>query len=155
MEWEEFFPVVQFDKSTWSVIDVSDETAWDGGGKDVIIDGIIANNNYWHSQWSPSEAPLPHWAIIDMVSAPQTITKTESYRSATTTKTVQYFVSNDPNPNATSWVKIMEGTFGSGNPLTINATTNIITGRYLKIFLPNSNWNQLINVVEINVFGVK
>jgi hypothetical protein len=145
--------IIAFNKTAWSVISCSDEEPTDGGGKDVIIDGIIANNNYWHSQWNPI-APLPHWAIIDMVS-PKTINRIETYRRSnnTFTKSVQYFVSDDPDPDAASWVKIMEGTFVSGDLLTLNAPENNIQGRYLKIFLPDSNSGQLIIITEINVYG--
>jgi hypothetical protein len=141
------------DKTAWSVISCSDEQAV-GGGVGAIIDGIIAGNNYWHSQYSPAVAPLPHWAIIDMVS-PQTINKIETYRLAnnTYTKSVQYFVSDDPDPDASSWVKIMEGIFVSGDMLTLNASENNIQGRYLKILLPDSNSVPYIIIAEINVYG--
>ncbi|MDR3246887.1 MAG: discoidin domain-containing protein [Prevotellaceae bacterium] len=153
LEWEQLFPVIQFDKTAWSVISCSDEEVSDGGGKDVLIDGILTN--YWHSKWTSPVGQLPHWAIIDMVS-PQRITKIETYRrpNNTNTKSVQYLVSNDSDPNAQSWLKIMEGTFVSGNLLTLNAPENNITGRYLKIFLPNSNVAQgYTSVSEINVYG--
>jgi hypothetical protein len=143
------------DKTAWSVISCSDEQVDDGGGKDMLIDGIIASTNYWHSHWRAPAVPLPHWAIIDMVS-PRIVNRIDTYRPGTNTyaKSVQYFVSNDPDPDATSWVKIMEGTFPiTGDLLTLNAPENIITGRYLKIFLPDSNSGDNTNVSEINVYG--
>jgi hypothetical protein len=154
LDWEEIYSLIRYDKTAWSVISCSDEEPSDGGGKGTIIDGIIANNNYWHSKWSDPIAPLPHWAIIDMVS-PQKINRIETYRRAnnTYTKSVQYFVSNDPDPNASSWVKIMEGTFVSGNLLTLNASENNVQGRYLKIFLPDSNTEPYTGIAEINVYG--
>jgi hypothetical protein len=155
MEWEQVYPLAIFDKTTWSVISCSDEQVDDGGGKGSLIDGIIASNNYWHSQWRAPAAPLPHWAIIDMAS-PRKINRIETYRrpGVTQTRSVQYFVSDDPDPNATSWVKIMEGTFATtGDLLTLNAPGNNIQGRYLKIFLPDSNSGANTNVSEINVYG--
>jgi hypothetical protein len=154
MDWERIYPLAILDRTGWSVISCSDEEAGDGNGKDVIIDGIIAANNFWQSQWR-NLAPLPHWAIIDMVS-PQKINRIDTYRrlNNTNTKSVQYFISNDPNPNATSWVKIMEGTFASGDLLTLNAPENNIQGRYLKILLPDSNVSQgYTSISEINVYG--
>jgi hypothetical protein len=152
LDWEEIYSLTLFDKTAWSVISCSDEEPTDGGGKGVIIDGIIAANNYWQSKWSAPVAPPPHWAIIDMVS-PQKINRIETYRrlNNTDTKFVQYFVSNDPDPDATSWVKIMEGSYVSGNMLTLNDPENNISGRYLKIFLPLPNTNTSIS--EINVYG--
>jgi hypothetical protein len=152
LEWEELYPLILLDKTGWSVLSCSDEEVSDGGGKDVLIDGILTN--YWHSKWSAPVGQLPHWAIIDMAS-PQKINRIDTYRrpSNTNTKSVQYFVSNDSDPNATSWVKIMEGTFATGNLLTLNAPENTIQGRYLKIFLPDSNSGQNTSVSEINVYG--
>jgi hypothetical protein len=146
--------IALLNRSDWSVISCSDEQVGEGGGKDALIDGIIAANNYWQSQWSAPAASLPHWAIIDMVS-PQRISRIETYRRPgnTSTKSVQYFVSNDPDPDATSWVKIMEGTFASGDLLTLNAPENNIQGRYLKIFLPDSNNQPYTAISEINVYG--
>jgi hypothetical protein len=87
--------------------------------------------------------------------SPQKINRIETYRRPgnTNTKSVQYFVSNDPDPDAASWVKIMEGTFATGDLLTLNAPKNEIRGRYLKIYLPDSNNGQNTNVSEINVYG--
>ncbi|MDR3245627.1 MAG: Ig-like domain-containing protein [Prevotellaceae bacterium] len=138
----------------WSVISCSDEQPDDGGGKGVLIDGNLTN--YWHSQWKAPAAQLPHWAIIDMVS-PYSVNKIETYRRSgnTNTKSVRYFVGNDPDPNAPSWVKIMEGTFASGNLLTLNAPENNIHARYLKIFLPDSNNGQNTSVAEIYVYGTE
>jgi hypothetical protein len=152
LDWEEIYSLIRYDKTAWSVISCSDEEAV-GGGVGAIIDGIISGNNYWHSQWSPV-MPLPHWAIIDMVS-PRTINRIETYRLAnnTYTKSVQYFVSDDPDPNASSWVKIMEGSFVTGDMLTLNAPENNIQGRYLKILLPDSNSEPYTIIAEINVYG--
>jgi hypothetical protein len=144
--------VVLLNERDWSVISCSDEQVDDGGGKGVLIDGNLGN--YWHSQWKAPAAQLPHWAIIDMVSS-HNINKIETYRRSgnTNTKSVQYFVSNDPDPDAPLWLKIMEGTFASGNLLTLNAPENNIQGRYLKIFLPDSNSGQNTSVSEIYVYG--
>jgi hypothetical protein len=150
--WEELFPMLQFDKTDWRVLSCSDEEPSDGGGKDVLIDGNL--NNHWHSKWTDPIGRLPHWAIIDMVT-PRRVTKIDTYRRAgnNNTKSVQYYVSNDPDPDAATWVKIMEGTYGSGDLLTLNASENTVTGRYLKIFLPDSNWEHLTSVAEVDVFG--
>jgi hypothetical protein len=130
--------VVLLNKPGWSVISYSDEQS--GYGPGAIIDGILNANNYWHSRWSSPQGELPHWAIIDMVS-PQKINKIETYRrlGIVNTKTVQYFVSDEPDPDASSWVKIMEGMFDeSSDLLTVDALENNIQRRYLKIFMPDS-----------------
>jgi hypothetical protein len=65
---------------------------------------------------------------------------------------VWYYVGNDPNPNAASWTKIAEGTYSSGDLLTLTASVSAL-GRYLKIYLPDSNNEPHTSVAEIDVFG--
>jgi hypothetical protein len=155
LEWSPISPVVKLDKSSWSVISWSDEEATDAKAA-WIINGIYPNddaNDFWHSQWRTPAAPLPHWAIIDM-GASKEIARIDTYRrkSNTDTKTVQYYVSDDPDPDAALWTKIAEGTFASGD-LMILTTTVSVTGRYLKIYLPDSNRSSYTTVAEIDVFG--
>jgi hypothetical protein len=152
LEWMPIAPLVKFDKSSWSVISWSDEQADDGGGAVVLINDNLGD--YWHSQWRAPAASLPHWAIIDM-GASNEIVKIDTYRRRgnTNTKSVWYYVGNDPDPDAASWTKIAEGTFSSGDLLTLQVSESV-TGRYLKIYLPDSNNGQNTSVAEIDVFGM-
>jgi hypothetical protein len=134
----------------------SDEEAVDGGGAVVLINGIYPNDNandFWQSEWRVSAAPLPHWAIIDM-GVSKEIVKIDTYRrkSNTNTKSVWYYAGNDPNPNADSWIEIAKGTYTSGDLMTLTATVSV-TGRYLKIYLPDSNSVPYTSIAEIDVFG--
>jgi hypothetical protein len=151
MEWNAIVPVGKFDKSSWSVIDWSDEQADDGGGAVVIINNSL--DDFWHSQWQGDVPGLPHWAIIDM-GAPKEITKINTYRrrNNTNTKSVWYYVGNEPDPNADSWTKIAEGTYSSGDLLSLQVSESV-TGRYLKIYLPDSNGEPHTSIAEIDVFG--
>jgi hypothetical protein len=156
LEWTPIVPLVKFDKSSWTVIDWSDEEATEGGGAVVLINGIYPNNNandYWQSKWRAPAAQLPHWAIIDMGTSKE-ITRIDTYRrnNNTNTKSVWYYVGNDPDPDAASWTKIAEGTYTSGNLLTLTASVSAI-GRYLKIYLPDSNYGQNTSIAEVDVFG--
>lgn len=140
-----------YDRSNWSIADFSDDKPSDGGGVATLIDGNL--ETYWHSQWGP-DIPLPHWAIIDMES-PKQIAYFDVYRrsGSTDTKTVQLFVSNNSDPDSEDWVEIGEGVYTSGNKLTIEATTDF-AGRYLKIYLPDSNRAPFTSVAEIYVYGM-
>jgi hypothetical protein len=151
MEWTPIAPLVKLNKSSWSVKAWSDEQVDDGGGAAVLINGNLGD--YWHSQWRAPAAQLPHWAIIDM-GATQKIGKINTYRrrNNTNTKSVWYYVSDDPDPNATTWTKIAEGTFASGDLLSLPVSVSV-PGRYLKIYLPDSNNGQNTSVAEIDVFG--
>jgi hypothetical protein len=150
LEWTPIVPLIKLDKSSWSVISWSDEQADDGGGAVVLINDNLGD--FWHSHWQAPAAQLPHWAIIDM-GEPKEIARINTYRrnNNSDTKSVQYYVGNDPDPDAISWTKIAEGTFASGNLMTLQVSVPT-TGRYLKIYLPDSNNGQNTSIAEIDVF---
>ncbi|MDR2473222.1 MAG: Ig-like domain-containing protein [Tannerella sp.] len=144
---------VKFSTAGWKVLQVSDETASDGGGMNTLIDGNLGT--YWHSQWSGGNAPLPHWAIIDLA-APKTFLSINIYRRKgnTDTKTVQCFIGNSPDPDSDSWQLIAEGAFTTGDLLALETSASI-AGRYLKIFLPDSNRSPFTAVAEIEGTGTE
>jgi hypothetical protein len=142
-------------KAGWTVT-VSDQTASDGGGKDKIIDGDYGTGGYWHSQWSGGNAPLPHWAVIDMKEPVEVARTVTQRRSNGDTKTLQYFVGDSPDANAGTWVKIAEGMYastGANHTLTLDAAEPV-TGRYLKLVLPDSYRDVFTAICEIDVYGL-
>ena len=146
----------RYDRSNWEVLEVSDEREDDGGGMHTLIDDNLGS--YWHSMWGP-DAPLPHWAIIDMKEEHE-IGKIDIFRRRdnTDTRTVEIYLSNDPDPNHWSWNKIGEGTFPNTNQDLIEISTNsTVKGRYMKLFLPNSwawgGWAPFTSVAEIYPYG--
>ncbi|GAP72916.1 DUF4998 domain-containing protein [Candidatus Symbiothrix dinenymphae] len=150
-------PVILFDKTNWEVIEWSGQNS--GYRATTIIDGIDNNSNsYWHSEWSPA-APPPHWAIIDM-KTPKDITQIVTYRASgrVGAKTVQYFVSDDPDPTAATWVQIGNDIVFPNNAVPQMLTTYIPSPdpanrkRYLKIYLPDSNEGVYIQIAEIYVY---
>jgi hypothetical protein len=143
------------DKEGWSV-EVSDQTESDGGGKDKMIDNDYDNNGYWHSQWSGGNAPLPHWAIIDMKGQMEVGRIVTQRRSNGDTRTVQYFVGNSPDANSDTWVKVAEGTYASQSAnhiLTLDATEPV-TGQYLKLVLPDSYRDVFTAICEVDVYAL-
>jgi hypothetical protein len=151
MEWTPIAPLVKLDKSSWSVISWSDEQADDGGGAVVLINGNL--DDFWHSQWRDPVPPLPHWAIIDM-GATKEIIRINTYRrkNNSNTKSVWYYIGDDPDPDATTWTKIAEGTYDSGDLLSLRVSESV-PGRYLKIYLPDSNNSPHTSIAEIDAFG--
>ncbi len=142
----------RYDRSSWAVLEVSDQTASDGGGMHTLIDGNLGN--YWHSKWDGGNVPCPHWAIIDMKEDHE-IGKIEVYRrnNNTDTKTVEIFLSNSRDPNGT-WTKIGQGVF----PTTVQNqldfyTKDAVRGRYMKIYLPDSNREPFTSIAEIYAWG--
>lgn len=151
VKYPDLFPATFiYDKSNWKIESFSDDKPSDGGGVNTLIDNNL--DSYWHSQWGPDIA-VPHWAIIDMVS-PKKIAYFDVYRrnGSTDTKTVQLFASNNSDPDSSEWVEIGQGVFTSGNKLTIQATSDF-EGRYLKVYLPDSNRPPFTSVAEIYVYG--
>ncbi len=158
VEWttyETAFPAIyEYDKSGWSIVSYSDQEESDGGGVTALIDGDLSN--WWHSQYNNGGSSLPHWVIIDLTSSKK-ICRIDTWRrsGSTDAKTVQYFVSNDPDPDAASWAKIAEGAFSSGDLLTIDITDPETTGagRYLKLVLPDSNRSYHTSIAELSLYG--
>jgi hypothetical protein len=145
--------VYMCEKTEWSIV-VSDETASDGGGKNKIIDNDRGTGGYWHSKWSGGNAPLPHWAIIDMKEQVEIARIVTQRRNNGDTKSLQYFVGDDPNPNADTWTKIAEGMYLSkeaNHILSLNVTESV-PGRYLKLLMPDSFRSPFTAICEIDVF---
>jgi hypothetical protein len=143
------------DKTGWSV-EVSDQTESDGGGKDKMIDNNYDNGGYWHSQWSGGNAPLPHWAIIDMKEPVEVARIATLRRNNGDTRTLQYFVGNSPDAGSDTWVKVAEGTYAStsaNHTMTLDLAEPV-TGRYLKLVLPDSYRDVFTAICEVDVYGI-
>lgn len=142
-----------YNSSSWTVLAVSDESA-DNGGKAALLDGNLST--FWHSAYADGDAPLPHWAVIDM-QLQKKISRIEVYRRAgnTDTKSVELYVSDQPDGNTGNWIKIGNGTFVDGDSLSILIPESVDTekGRYLKLLLPDSNREPYTAVAEIYVYG--
>ncbi|MDR1183020.1 MAG: discoidin domain-containing protein [Bacteroidales bacterium] len=145
-------------KAGLRVLEVSDETASDGGGMHMIIDNDL--NTYWHSQWSGGNAPFPHWILLDL-GTPRNICKIEIYRrmytNYTDTKTVQFSVGDAPVWNSPSWKGIGNVVFSNivgENMMTLNVSQSVDTdGRYMRIFLPDNNGRQTyVAISEIYIY---
>lgn len=154
-KYEETFPAIySYDRSEWAVLACSDQKESDGGGMKALIDGDL--NTFWHSAYDP-DSPLPHWVVIDMLSS-RSICQFSVYRRPgnTDAKTVQLFVSNSPDADDSSWLKVAEGVFpSSGDKLEITVPPSVSTdkGRYLKFVLPDSNRAPFTSIAEIYAFG--
>lgn len=158
VDWEEHagnFPLIyRYDRTDWRVLEVSDETASDGGGMHTLLDGNLGT--FWHSKWDGGSAPLPHWAVIDM-NSPRRIIKIDTYRRSGTTdsKTIQFFVGPDPDADAASWTKIGESGFVSGKDnveTLISNSVSTLGGRYLKLVLPDSNRDPFTSIAEVYLY---
>ncbi|GAP72958.1 hypothetical protein SAMD00024442_50_18 [Candidatus Symbiothrix dinenymphae] len=159
------FPsIVMLDKSKMTVVAYSDERVDDGGGVQMILNDDPTT--FWHSRWSP-DAPLPHWAIIDMRKSRSNISKIEVYRRLNSydAKTVEFCVGDDPTKTAaaeltsvTDWRPIGSVVYEfSGLPeynmkvLDIAPITDT-SGRYLLLYLPDSNRAPFTSLSRIDIY---
>lgn len=154
-EYETPFPTeYKYDCSSWKVLSVSDVSTSEGGGMDALIDDDLSS--YWQSAYEGGDAPLPHWAVIDM-QTPKKISRVELYRRSgnTDTKSVELYVSDQPDANTGNWTKIGTAVFdeGDSSSITLPETSGAGKGRYLKLLLPDSNREPYTNVAEVYVYG--
>lgn len=151
LDWVQIKPVAKFDRSLWEILSVSDENP---SYKSInILDNDL--NTFWHSEWKPV-TPLPHWLVIDM-QATKEITRIDTYRrkNNTNTRTVEYYINEDPDPFLPTWKLIASGTYSSGDLMILNVSDSA-QGRYLKILLPDTNAaDTSISIAEIEVFGIE
>jgi hypothetical protein len=145
-------PLTKFDRSSWKILSVSDENP---GYKSInVLDGNLST--FWHSEWKPV-APLPHWLVIDMQN-PKEITRIDTYRrkNNTHTRTVEYYINDNPDPYALTWEQIASGRFSSGDLMILNVSGKA-PGQYLKILLPDTNsaGDTSTSIAEIEVFGIE
>ena len=89
--------------------------------------------------------------------SPKEMSKIKVYRRSgtTDTKSVEIYVGNSPDANATDWVQLVTGVFGDGDSLELPIPGSIDTsqGRYLKILLPDSNREPFTNIAEVYIYG--
>jgi hypothetical protein len=153
---EQSFPdMVLADKSKFRVIAFDSEETADRAN--FILDNDL--NTCWQSKWNGGAAPLPHWVIIDLGTSLD-IAKIDLYRrnlpAYPDTKTVQLFLSDDPDPNAGTWNEIGILTYtqtGTDNLRTLDIAPGVNTdGHYLKLFLPDSNRSPYVQIAEIYIY---
>ena len=153
-EYETPFPAeYKYDRSSWEVLYVSDVSTSEGGGMATLIDGDLST--YWQSAYEGGDAPLPHWAVIDM-QTPKNISRVELYRRTGNkdTKSIELYVSDHPDANAAGWIKIGTVVFEEGDSSSITIPGSIdMKGRYLKLLLSDSNREPYTSVAEVYVYG--
>jgi hypothetical protein len=153
--------LVRADKIGWEVLQVSDEVS-DGGGKDALIDNNRSNSNFWHSNYN-TNPPCPHWAVVDMknpveiarlVTQRRAVELWDGQAPAGDTKTVEYYIGDEPDPESATWKKIAVAAFLELRSNHVD-TTDVATpfsGRYLKVVATESNRSELISIVEVDVY---
>lgn len=153
-EYETPFPAeYKYDRSSWEVLSVSEVSTSEGGGMAALIDGDLST--YWQSAYEGGDAPLPHWAVIDM-QTPKNISRVELYRRTGNkdTKSIELYVSDHPDANAAGWIQIGTVVFEEGDSSSITIPGSIdMKGRYLKLLLSDSNREPYTSVAEVYVYG--
>jgi hypothetical protein len=146
----------------WTIPAKSGDNSWFGGPVEGIIDGNYDNAKFWHVG---ANEDFPHWAVIDM-KTPRTVTRIVTLRHIASfdlggdTKSVEYYISDNVEG---PWTLLVAGAYKSNNGsssdpnvhyLTLNAPTPL-TGRYLKLSLPDSFRATYASIVEVDVYELK
>lgn len=95
--------------------------------------------------------------LIVISQSEKRISGAEIYRRVnnTDTKSIELYVSDQPDGNSNDWEKIGNGQFGGGNSISVLMPESINTekGRCLKLLLPDNNRTPFTSVAEIYVYG--
>ena len=156
---------LQYDWTKWSATG-SDVEASDGGGYPSLF--TESRGEFWHSQYSGGNAPLPHYLIIDMkkelacykFEIGRRLAGSNNYPSV---KTMEIYASND-SENFTNKVggftfalpwTAPNGTVVNGNsPLVPGfeeiTLTEPITARYIKLVITETN--NTTGVAQVSYF---
>lgn len=139
----------------------SDEEVNDGGGVNMIFNDD--QTKFWHSGYSPSLAPLPHWIIVDLkkemdINQIRLGWRRYGDRYYVSTKRTEILVSTDGvNFTQTGGVIVREATEGSLSSEKYSPYTDCpfptVKARYVKLNITESNAsNGTCNVAYFKVF---
>lgn len=137
------------DRTGWTV----NADSWQGGNEpEKVLDGN--QNTFWHTQWNPNNAPMPHQITIDMKSSRYvngiTYLPRQDGNQNGNFGQHKVFCSNDGN-NFGSALAI--GTYKNDQKLktTVFASTNC---RYIRITIQTEgNGNPWASAAEINILS--
>lgn len=137
------------DRTGWTVV----ADSWQGGNEpQKVLDGN--QNTFWHTQWNPNNAPMPHQITIDMKSSRYVngITYLPRQDGSQNGNIGQHkvYCSNDGNNFG---APLAIGTYKNDNKLktTVFASTNC---RYLRITIQTEvNGNPWASAAEINILS--
>lgn len=144
---------LQYDWTTWTATGSDVETG-DGGGYSSLF--TEDRTQYWHSQYSGGNAPLPHTLVIDMQEELECVSfaigrRVNGENNYPSVKTLQLWVSTD-NENFTQvggftfalpW-QAPDGTIVEGNSPLVPAEevitlTEPVVARYVKLVITETN----------------
>lgn len=152
----------QYDMTNWKIANVSDEIVSDGGGAESILNLDDPHGTFWHSDWS-TEAPLPHWIVIDMekeleIDMIQLGWRGYGERYYYYNKITEVYVGNSPDPtqitNKAGSLKTLAtaGTSSDQYQPYHNLGLDANKGRYLKLVVTESNAGQNSIIAYVKAF---
>lgn len=140
------------DPSSWTLLGVdSEEYQGENGAATQAFDGNP--NSIWHSQWYPSNDPMPHYIQIDLGTVTQVAGFSYLPRQVGVNGTIAgyaFYVSEAPD----AWGEpVVEGTFGAGQDLkTVNFDP--VQGRYIQLIaLSEINGGPWTTVAELGILA--
>jgi hypothetical protein len=137
--------------------------------RNIIDDDLTTMWHSWYETIHWENAPLPHWIIVDMVKI-RKIARIETWRrddiQFSDTKTIRFYLGEDPEANTLdpdtdpAWKSIGEVVHSLNIEGDIKRTVDIdpgidSSGRFLKIYFPDSYRAPSCNLCEITLYGTE
>ncbi len=146
--------VMLVDQSEWKLVSVDSE-ANNSQEKDYARYAFDNDpSTFWHTEWSPSDAPLPHTLVVDMQQSYQVTHFTYTARQGTSkngmVKDYEVYVSEDGE----NWGDaVLAGQFDDTKNAQVAKLPNPKSGRYLKfVALSEINGKKWTSAAEIGVY---
>ena len=153
-EFEKVLPLLDLDKSKWTVVHCdSAEDPGEGAAKNAI-DG--KPSTFWHTNWSSSREPFPHELQIDLGQTLKLAGFMQLPRQDNANgrvKEYEVYVSK----STSDWGSpVAEGAFGNTSERQEVRFDKVVRGRYIRIVCKNE-WNNahFASVAELDVMAVK
>lgn len=123
--------IIKADRSAWTATASSQETVAEAAPAAMLLDGKIAT--YWHSEYSVTNPPYPHWVSVDMKTAIRLVSVEITARQNNANAMTKFKL--EGSTDGTSWSKLGDNLVFTGATKTpqsfpVSSSTEI---RYLKL----------------------
>jgi hypothetical protein len=151
------YNIAPVNKGELSIIFYSGEHNRTNYAVENIFDGSYGPN-FWHSDYTYN-IPPPHWVIVDL-GKPRELAVFDVYRRADRccldVKTMQYYVGNSSDLDSPLWTEIAVGEFPVIASLIFLRVPvyQVVSGRYLKLWMPDSNRFPYIGIAELDIYEI-
>ncbi len=122
---------VDLARDGWTATASDQETASENGAAANVLDGEAAT--HWHSKWSGTAAPLPHWITIDMKSAREVSAIGYQPRRAGANGRIGNYTVTTSTDGTTFGAPVAVGTWRDDDTVKGATFTRTVTARYVRL----------------------